>query len=122
RFYVWALSSSQKPAPHREAALPEPALLIPSDGATSRKKGARVLVSRGTIPLMDFLRFTGDYTGLPAYSGVEPGLLQERQIFMLTDVPKTDRKILEEILSQNGVLLTETAVPGAGRALLVTLR
>lgn len=119
----WNSIAGLKARPAEGRPSSQPVLLISrQDSGAEIPIGQPVDITSGTIPLMDFLVFVSNYAGLPVYSAVEPSLLKERSISIVSDLQNADLKIVEKLLEINGISLEETTIPEAGKALLVKLR
>lgn len=85
--------------------------------ARPARKGKRVPLRAGEIPVADLARFLSDYTGLPlVYNADAPGL-REQNVIVTADVAEADYDLVKALLASNGMLLEERRLAG-GRTIL----
>jgi hypothetical protein len=78
-------------------------------------RGQRVMISRGEIPVMDFVRFLSDYTGYPAI--VSDDVDSQAVITIANDFPDADEEIVKAIFEVNRLRVVKQALP-SGRTVL----
>jgi hypothetical protein len=83
------------------------------------RKGIKVHIEMGDIPVLEMVRFLADYTGLPVIVEAANPAALDRTITLPAPVAEADDALVLAMLRTNGFLVHEENIAGSGRALLV---
>ncbi len=81
--------------------------------------GKSVYITEGKIPLLDFLKFLSDYTGLPVLHDSKDSSIASQEIQIAADIPEADEEMVMAILEANGIRVTREKLPGGKEVLRV---
>jgi len=96
--------AAEKPSEKTPAPLH---MLQPDSG----RSGKTVYISEGEIPLMVFLKFLADYTGLPVLHDSNDSTLEARKIKIASGMEGADYDLVKAILEVNGVRIYREVLP-----------
>ncbi|MBI4603296.1 MAG: hypothetical protein HY721_15185 [Planctomycetes bacterium] len=82
-------------------------------------KGKRVDISPGEIEVAEFLRFLGDYTGLPVIFDSNDPRIAKGKIILAAPMEDVDANIVIAVLEANGYRVKVDVLPGGKRTLRV---
>ncbi len=83
-----------------------PAIILPEPGQERRK----VLISEGKIPLLQFLKFLADYTGLPLLHDSTDQNIATKEIHIVSDI-QADEEVAKALLEVNRFRVFREVLP-----------
>jgi type II secretion system protein D len=98
------------------AAPPTMVQINPSDQITP---GQKVNITEGKIPLLDFLRFLSNYTGLPLLHNSNDPNIASKEIQIAGDIKEADEDLVKSILEINGFRVIRETLPSGKEVLKV---